>query len=224
MYPLMDYLIDQETMMKPVASGTIRVAVDPASERMGNDSPAKLLQTEKNEAIAAVIEEEGENQSSDKHGDTVSISEQGRERAGQTMAMKNGSSSEDDENAADKAKEAILKQIREVKAKLQDAQARLAQVQGGAGASKSASKASEDGEESAEASTQAMAATLGGNAEAEVIQGEIESLNQQLQTLNQQLLDMSKGGGGSTAGGIRAGIGGESSGPSGQGQRISGKA
>lgn len=175
-----------------------------------------------------------------KTGDTVSISEAGRALQQQSAekgpqadrggyAIPGGADGEgEDENAADEAKESVLRQIREVKAKLDETQARLAQTQEGSSSSQAAARpaqptgvAEEAGaaEENPAAAAQAALAGLGGAGEAETLQAQVEMLNQQLQTLYQQLMQMSQKGSEAGATGT-AGLGGQATGPSGQGERI----
>jgi len=175
-------------------------------------------------SLKSAFEEDG---AGGRTGDTVAISEQGRQLAGSAPGATQARKSKDDEEnqtAADSARQQLLEQIEEVEEKLRDAQARLAQAQARAASSGEAESGDDASGEEGEPSHAADAAmsAMGGNPEVEAIQMEIKMLSQQLMTLNQKLMEES-GSGGAGAGvgyGKRAGIGGESNGPSGQGQRI----
>ena len=170
----------------------------------------------------------GENGAGRQTGDTVDISQQGRQLAGSAPGaahMRKAKDDEESQNAADLAKQQLLDQIEDVKEKLQDAQARLAQAQASAASSEKAEPeddaSGEEGDPTQAAAEAAVMTAMGGNPEVEAIQMEIKMLSQQLMTLNQKLMEDRGGSGGAGVGyGKRAGIGGESNGPSGQGQRI----
>ena len=179
----------------------------------GSDERLRLAGSDVHKAGAASLAGNGESPqaSSLPGGDTVNISEEGRamQHGGIAASGLGKPDDEDDQNAAEKLKKEIQKQIKE---KIQDAQARLAQVQ-------ARGSDSPENPDDPSAALSAAAGAMAGNAEAEAIQAEINMLTQQLMVLSQQLMQTGQGGGG--VGGMTAGIGGQATGASGQGQRIS---
>lgn len=160
--------------------------------------------------------------------DTVTISEEGRTAAALMQEKKeqgpdgetfpgggksvkaNLAGGEEGMSAAERARETIIKQIKQVKEKIEEAKQRLAE------ASASGKESTPSGN-AGDAAAQAVQG-MGGTTEAEAIQAEIKMLEQQLQTLNQQLMESDKASGGAPAMGS-AGIGGMGE-SGGKGERI----
>ena len=146
--------------------------------------------------------------------DTVTISQEGRDKANQSVTGKfTLPSTEEGEASATNPKEDLLRQIKEIQEKIQDAQSRLAEAQGN---SQSENKKNNEGS----SLDRVPDVITDESAEVKTIQAEIELLSQQLLMFNDQLMEMTSGSSGGGGGGTRAGIGGASNGPSGQGQRI----